>query len=117
MRDSFLLPATYTQNKSHREEAILVKDLVRDALRKAERQRHHAALLRLEKVLTFAEGLHGNHSRGKAIFLPVASRGIWRELDFRPRPDKSQIACELAFPSTPSWWTQIPDCRAHALRW
>ena len=32
------------QNRSHREEAILVKDLVRDALRKAERNGNDAAL-------------------------------------------------------------------------
>ena len=56
------------QNKSHREDAILMKDMVRDAQRKAERSGNHAALREdLAKVLQIAEGLHGNHSRGKVI--------------------------------------------------
>ncbi len=94
---SFYFQPHTPQNKSHREEAILVKDLVRDALRKAERNGNHAALREdLEKVLTIAEGLHGNHSRGKAIFA-CREQGIWRELDVPPRPDQSQIAVNSRF--------------------
>jgi peptide subunit release factor 1 (eRF1) len=85
------------QNKSHREEAIMVKDLVRDALRKAERNGNHTVLREdLEKVLTVAEGLHGNHSRGKAIFA-CREQGIWRELDIPPRPEPSQIKVNSRF--------------------
>jgi hypothetical protein len=94
---SFYFQPHTPQNKSHREEAILVKDLVRDALRKAERNGNHSALREdLEKVLTIAEGLHGNHSRGKAIFA-CREQGIWRELDVPPRPDQSQIAVNSRF--------------------
>jgi peptide subunit release factor 1 (eRF1) len=85
------------QNKSHREEAIMVKDLVRDALRKAERNGNHTVLREdLEKILTVAEGLHGNHSRGKAIFA-CREQGIWRELDIPPRPEPSQIKVNSRF--------------------
>jgi peptide subunit release factor 1 (eRF1) len=85
------------QNKSHREEAIMVKDLVRDALRKAERNSNQPALREdLEKILNIAEGLHGNHSRGKAIF-SCRERGIWRELDIPPRPEPSQIKVNSRF--------------------
>jgi len=48
------------------------------------------------KVLTIAEGLHGNHSRGKAIFA-CREQGIWRELDVPPRPDQSQIRVNSRF--------------------
>jgi peptide subunit release factor 1 (eRF1) len=94
---SFYFQPHTPQNKSHREEAILVKDLVRDALRKAERNGNHAALRQdLEKVLQIAEGLHGNHSRGKAIFA-CREQGHWREIDIPQRPEQSQITVNSRF--------------------
>ena len=94
---SFYFQPHTPQNKSHREEAILVKDLVRDALRKAERNGNQSALREdLEKILNIAEGLHGNHSRGKAIFA-CREQGIWRELDIPPRPEQSQITVNSRF--------------------
>lgn len=94
---SFYFQPQTPQNKSHREEAILVKDLVRDALRRAERNGNHAVLREdLEKILTIAEALHGNHSRGKAIFA-CREQGIWRELDIPQRPEQSQITVNSRF--------------------
>jgi peptide subunit release factor 1 (eRF1) len=98
---SFYFQPQTPQNKSHREEAIMVKDLVRDALRKAERNGNQAALREdLQKILTIAEGLHGNHSRGKAIFA-CREQGIWRELDIPPRPEPSQITVNSRFHMRP----------------
>jgi peptide subunit release factor 1 (eRF1) len=94
---SFYFQPQTPQNKSHREEAIMAKDMVRDALRKAERNGNHTVLREdLEKILTIAEGLHGNHSRGKAIFA-CREQGIWRELDIPPRPEPSQITVNSRF--------------------
>jgi peptide subunit release factor 1 (eRF1) len=94
---SFYFQPQTPQNKSHREEAIMAKDMVRDALRKAERNGNHTVLREdLEKILTIAEGLHGNHSRGKAIFA-CREQGIWRELDIPPRPEPSQIKVNSRF--------------------
>jgi len=94
---SFYFQPHTPQNKSHREDTILVKDLVRDVLRKAERNGNHAALREdLEKILQIAEGLHGNHSRGKAIFA-CNEQGIWHELDIPPRPEQSQITVNFRF--------------------
>jgi len=94
---SFYFQPQTPQNKSHREEAIMAKDLVRDALRKAERNGTHAAQREdLKKILAIAEGLHGNHSRGKAIF-SCREQGIWRELDIPPRPEPSQIRVNSRF--------------------
>jgi peptide subunit release factor 1 (eRF1) len=70
---------------------------VRDAWHKAERNSNQPALREdLEKILNIAEGLHGNHSRGKAIF-SCRERGIWRELDIPPRPEPSQIKVNSRF--------------------
>ncbi|MGE5323932.1 MAG: hypothetical protein ACM3SW_13770 [Actinomycetota bacterium] len=85
------------QDKSHRKEAIMIKDLVRDALRKAERSGNDSALRDdLQRILQIAEGLHGNHSRGKAIFA-CKELGVWRELDLPPRLRESQIIVNSRF--------------------
>lgn len=94
---SFYFQPQTPQDKSHREEMILVKDLVRESLRKAERNGHHVALREdLQKILEAAENLHGNHSRGKAIFA-CREQGIWKELDVPPRLGKSVINVNSRF--------------------
>lgn len=94
---SFYFQPQTPQDKSHREEAILVKDLVRECLRKAERNGNHAALREdLQKILAVAESLHGNHSRGKVIFA-CKGQGIWRELDVPARLGKSHITVNSRF--------------------
>ena len=94
---SFYFQPQTPQDKSHREEAILVKDLVRECMRKAERNGNHVALREdLQKILGVAESLHGNHSRGKAIFA-CRAQGIWREFDVPARLGKSQIVVNSRF--------------------
>ncbi|HKD82185.1 MAG TPA: hypothetical protein VKH81_21010 [Candidatus Angelobacter sp.] len=94
---SFYFQPGTPQNKSHREEAILVKDLVRETLRRSERNGNHVALREdLARVLQVAEGLHGNHSRGKVIFA-CREQEIWRELDVPPRLGHSRISVSSRF--------------------
>ena len=94
---SFYFQPKTPQDKSHREETILVKDLVRESLRKAERSgNHHALREDLGKILEVAERLHGNHSRGKAIFA-CSEQGIWKEMDVPPRMGRSLIAVNSRF--------------------
>ncbi len=94
---SFYFQPQTPQDKSHREEAILIKDLVRDALRRAERGGGNAGLEEdLQKVMQLAEGLHNNHSRGKAVFA-CGKQGIWQELDVPPRLVRSQIIVNSRF--------------------
>jgi peptide subunit release factor 1 (eRF1) len=94
---SFYFQPQTPQDRSHREETILIKDLVRDALRQAERAGNHQALREdLGKVLQTAETLYGNHSRGKAIFA-CREQGIWRELDLPARLGRSQIRVDSRF--------------------
>ncbi|MFB3916046.1 MAG: hypothetical protein ACE14M_04920 [Terriglobales bacterium] len=73
------------QNKSHREEAILVKDLVRNALREAEKQgRNGCARADLDRILAMSEHLQGNSGRAKAVFA-CGSKHFWREFDLPAR--------------------------------
>jgi peptide subunit release factor 1 (eRF1) len=94
---SFYFQPQTPQDKSHREETILVKDLVREALRQVGRNGNQQSVRDdLQKVLQVTEGLHGNHSRGKVIFA-CREHGIWRELDVPPRLGRSQITVNSRF--------------------
>ncbi len=94
---SFYFQPQTPHDKSHREEVILVKDLVRESLRKAERNGNHAALREdLQKILAVAEQLHGNHSRGRVIFA-CKEQGIWREMDAPPQLVRSAIVVNSRF--------------------
>jgi len=79
------------QNKSHREEQIQVKDLVRDALRRAEKNGNNPSVRAdLKRILELAEQLHGNHARGKAVFA-CSAKSIWREFDLPKRLKRTQL--------------------------
>ncbi len=94
---SFHFQPQTPQDKSHREETILVKDRVREALRQAERGRNHQALREdLRRISQSAESLYGNHSRGRVIFA-CSERGIWRELDLPPKLGRSQLKVDSRF--------------------
>ena len=78
---SFYFQPHTPQNRSHRGEAILAKDLVRRALREAEKNgKNDGARSDLDRILQLAENLHGNQARAKAVFA-CASRNFWREFD------------------------------------
>ena len=78
-------PATPT-NRSHRDETILVKDLVNNALREAEKKgsKQKAAVPDLQRILDMTEALRNNGQHGKAVFA-CAAKGWWREFDL-PAP-------------------------------
>jgi len=69
------------KDKSHREEAIEAKDLVRQALHEVEANgRSREAISDLHRILQLAERLHGNQARAKVVFA-CATLGIWQEFD------------------------------------
>src|SRR5260370_26957873 len=85
------------QDKTQREEAILAKELVRTAVRNAERSGNHQGLREdLQKIQRTAETLYGTHSLGKAIFA-CRDRGIWREVDLPARLGRSQLKVDSVF--------------------
>lgn len=98
---SFYYQPPRPQNKSHKEESILVKDLVRDALRQGERNGGNGHVRAdLERILELAENLHGNRSRAKAIFA-CAAQNIWKEFDLPARLRKTQLLLNSQFHLAP----------------
>ena len=98
---SFYFQPQPPQNKSHRDEAILVKDLVREVLKASDRRGSNgAARPDLERILALAEQLHGNHARAKAVFACQESN-IWREFDLPPRLRRSQLSVNSSFHLAP----------------
>jgi peptide chain release factor subunit 1 len=89
-------PAT-PSDKSHRHEAIVVKDLVREALAQAEQHGKNACARQdIDRILGMADWLQGNNRQAKAIFA-CAHRGIWREYDLPPLLTKTQLAVNSRF--------------------
>ncbi len=85
------------QDKSHREEAILVKELVRNALREAEKNEKNGSLKAdLNRILALAESLHGNQARAKAVFA-CGQRNFWREFDLPPQFTPTQLFVNQQF--------------------
>ena len=89
-------PAT-PQNRSHRDEFILVKDTVRTALHDAEKGgRNACARADLERISSFVETLNGNGGKAKAIFA-CADQKFWREFDLPAQLPKTQIVFNQRF--------------------
>ena len=64
---SFYFQPQTPQNKSHKEEAILAKDLVRNAMHEAEKEgKNGGTRADLQRILEIAGNLRGNQAKGKA---------------------------------------------------
>ncbi len=94
---SFYFQPRPPQNKSHREEAILAKDLVRNAMREAEKNgKNGCARADLLRMLSVAETLHGHQNRAKVIFA-CGAKNLWREFDLPPELPGSQLVVNSRF--------------------
>jgi peptide subunit release factor 1 (eRF1) len=94
---SFYFQPQTPQNKSHREEAILAKDLVRSAQKTYANNGSKAALRAdLDRILELAENLHGNQAHAKAVFASHA-HGLWREFDLPPQMPGTQLIVKPHF--------------------
>jgi peptide subunit release factor 1 (eRF1) len=94
---SFYFQPRTPQNRSHKEEAILAKDLVRQALRESEKQgRNGGARADLDRILEMAGNLRGNQARAKAVFASSAKK-IWREFDLPPQLAATQLFVNRRF--------------------
>ena len=115
---SFYFEPQTPQNKSHREETILVKDLIRNAQREAEKNGGNGcARADLDRILALAEGLHGNQARAKAVFA-CSQRNFWREFDLPPQLPATQLFINRQFHlqplarllgAQPRLWTALVD--------
>ena len=94
---SFYFQPTTPQDRSHREEAILAKDLVRRALQESQKNgRNGCARADLDRILALAEGLHGNQARAKAIFA-CKKQNLWREFDLPARLPQTALFLNQRF--------------------
>jgi peptide subunit release factor 1 (eRF1) len=94
---SFYFEPRTPQNKSHREETILAKDLVRKALREAEKNsKNGSTRADLNRILELAEDLHGNQARARAVFA-CGSRNFWREFDLPSQLPGTQLFVNRQF--------------------
>jgi peptide chain release factor subunit 1 len=94
---SFYFQPHTPQNKSHREEAILAKDLARNALREAEKNGRNGGIRTdLNRILELAGNLHGNQARAKVVFA-CAAKNLWREFDLPPFLPGTQLFVNQRF--------------------
>jgi peptide subunit release factor 1 (eRF1) len=94
---SFYFQPRPPQNKSHREEAIQAKDLVRNALREAEKTGKNGGLrIDLDRIQELASTLRGNQARAKAVFACHA-QNFWREFDLPPLLTATQLFVNRRF--------------------
>jgi peptide subunit release factor 1 (eRF1) len=94
---SFYFEPRTPQNKSHREETILAKDLVRKTLREAEKSsKNGSTRADLNRILELAENLHGNQARARAVFA-CGSRNFWREFDLPSQLPGTQLFVNRQF--------------------
>jgi peptide chain release factor subunit 1 len=94
---SFYFQPRTPQNKSHKEESILAKDLVRQALREAEKQgKSMCARADLDRILEIAGNLHGNQAKAKAVFASSTMK-LWREFDLPPQLPGTQLFVNRRF--------------------
>jgi len=94
---SFYFQPRTPQNKSHREEVILAKDLVRNALRESQKNgKNGCARVDLNRILDLAGNMHGNQMRAKAIFA-CSAENMWREFDLPPQLPGTQLFVNRRF--------------------
>ncbi|HZQ68925.1 MAG TPA: host attachment protein [Terriglobales bacterium] len=92
---SFYYQPTTPQNRAHRAEAILVKDLVRNAQREAEKHgKNGCARADLERILEMITGLSAGHA--KAVFA-CSSHNFWREFELPPLLSSTQLFVNQRF--------------------
>lgn len=94
---SFYFQPRAPQNRSHREETILVKDLLRNAMKEVEKHgKNGFGRSDLQRIQTMAENLPGKMPHAKAVFA-CGERGFWREYDLPPILAGSQLSVNERF--------------------
>jgi peptide chain release factor subunit 1 len=81
---SFYFQPSTPRNKAHKEQTILIKDLVREAMRHLEsRGKKDCARTDLDRITRMSAELRSNGAHAKAIFA-CAAQNIWHEYDLPP---------------------------------
>jgi peptide subunit release factor 1 (eRF1) len=94
---SFYFQPPAPRNKAHKEEAILTKDLAREALLQIEGNgKSGTGRADLERIVRLSQELRGNGARGKAVFA-CGAQNFWREYDLPAQQGGSQIVVNRHF--------------------
>jgi peptide subunit release factor 1 (eRF1) len=104
---SYYFQPTTPRNKAHKEEAILTKDLVREALRQLASKnnggskRNESARADLDRIMRLSRdlpsnGMRGNGARAKAVFA-CSAHGFWREYDLPAQLSGTQLSVDRHF--------------------
>jgi len=94
---SFYFQPQTPKDRAHREESILAKDLVRTAMRTAEKNGKDGCMRAdLHKVLEVVGDFRGGQARAKAVFA-CGDRGLWREFDLPPQLPGTQLFVNRRF--------------------
>ena len=97
---SFYFQPDPPQDRSHRREAIVAKDIVKQALKSAAASGKNGSLhADLDRVLDLATNLRGN-ARGKAVFA-CSARNFWKEYELPPHLGTTQIYLQPQFQLKP----------------
>ncbi len=97
---SFYFQPDPPQDKSHRHEAIVAKDLVKQALQSAAAKGKNGSLhADLDRILDLATHLRGQ-ARGKAVFA-CSAHNYWKEFDLPPRLGTTRIYLQPQFQLKP----------------
>jgi len=98
---SFYFQPTAPRNKAHKEEAILTKDLIREALRRVEaantiKENYELARADLDRILELSQELRSNGVHAKAVFA-CSGRNFWREYDLPAQLSASEVKVNRRF--------------------
>ena len=104
---SFYYQPSTPRNKAHKEDTILVKDLVREALRNLEskspesgekhrKDNKEGARTDLDRILRLSSELRSNGTHGKAVFA-CSAQNFWREYDLPASLPATQLFVDHHF--------------------
>ncbi len=97
---SFYYQPDPPQDRSHRREAIVAKDLVKQALQSAQAKGKNGSVKAdLDRILDLATNLRGT-TRGKAVFA-CSAHHFWKEFDLPPRLGETRIYLQTRFQLKP----------------
>jgi peptide subunit release factor 1 (eRF1) len=96
---SFYFQPAAPRNKAHKEYAILIKDIAREALQRAESKQNHkcsSAREDLDRIMRLSQDLRGNGTHAKAVFA-CATQSFWREYDLPPQLSGTELRINRHF--------------------
>jgi peptide subunit release factor 1 (eRF1) len=97
---SFYFQPDPPQDRSHRREAIVAKDIVKQALKSAAAAGKNGSLhADLDRVLELATNQRGN-AKGRAVFA-CSAQGFWKEYELPPQSVATQIYLQSHFQLKP----------------